>query len=229
MSENDNKSTSGDNSDTSGSGNTTDQGTKDTSGSEGDKRFQKLLNEKKNTVTAKDEALRSKATSDAENVELKDKIKQMEEAGLKEKEDYKTLAEMKSEENKTLKSELALKTENETTAIKNAAIMVELEKFGFNREHSQTVLKLIDLSGVIYDKDLKTTHGAAEAVKAFRDSPNGKLGFFGTKQNVRVNQNAGDGNVGGTENEQYKETLAKCKTQAELDAAFAKKAQERVM
>lgn len=150
---------------------------------------------------------------------LEAELKALKEKEMLEKENYKELLKHREEELNQLKTKAQEYELARKRASVNSSLRDELIKLGVDAKHMDTALKLIDRDKVMVDEDTGVVIGADMAAKTFYQK-NADLGFF-KKGTPGVNHNAPDLNVSDSK-EAYKAELAKCKTQAEIEAVMNK-------
>lgn len=143
--------------------------------------FEKLKKEKENWKKAADDAK-------AEAARLAAELASKTEAEMKQKEDFKSLAELKETQRKEweekfnqLDSQLKEKNTLITTSMKRGAVKKELMANGVDEKATEAVMRLVDLDQVKIDDESKTVHGVDLIVKGLRETlPQ----VFGTKVNI---------------------------------------------
>lgn len=140
--------------------------------------FVEKLKKEKENFKKELEALRAKESNEQETK-------------LKEKEEFKKLADLKAKEADQYKAEKAALEEKIKLGQINGAVKAELEKLGLDATYSEDVFKLLDKNikdVVTIDPDTQMVVGADEIAKQAYQKYSG-LGFF-KKQSATANHSA---------------------------------------
>jgi hypothetical protein len=124
----------------------------------------KVLTEKKNAMQSLTELKQKVMTYEAQ-------LKETEEARLKEKEDWKSYAELKVKEAQEANTKFqALETKLQTQ-VKIGAIKKEFEKLGIkDNKLVEGIVPLLKLDMIKYDENTQTVIGAEDEVKRIKES-----------------------------------------------------------
>lgn len=155
-------------------------------GKETNSHLEKILKEKKNAM----ERVR----------ELETKLKEESDAKLIEKENWKTLAEMKDKEAKEWQEKYTSAQRLIEDSAKISEIRTELSKLGLNQGYMDVAMKLADTTSVVFDKENKIVTGAENVARMIRE----KVPVFFQKTNPGVDHSAPAGSPGKLTIEDFK-------------------------
>lgn len=160
----------------------------------------KVLTEKKNAMQSLTELKQKVMTYEAQ-------LKETEEARLKEKEDWKTYAELKVKEAQEANNKyIALETKLQTQ-VKIGAVKKEFEKLGIkDSKLVEGLVPLLKLDMIKYDENTQTVVGAEDEVKRIKESlPQ----IFMVQPSTKVNHDASNNGPQTYSVEKFKEMARK--------------------
>lgn len=159
--------------DVKASGQDVEDQSKDSSGAESNKHYEKLLREKKNTM----ERLR----------EVESKLQEKENEDLMRQKQFEVVIDNLKKENTQIKDALSTERETIKRAKLTTSLLGEVKKLGFvdSEANKEALVKLADLKSVEIDPTTNTVIGVEEAAKGFYDKY-ASLGFF-QKQSPKTN------------------------------------------